>query len=1392
MPGKGAVQVVAAAHPLRSETVRADFPAGLSLAQMLGQARDDLYVELDGEPVPRERWAETIPGAGQTVTVRVVPGDGQTFLSFALLAASLWIPGALGLSGVVKGVAAAGIMALGQTLIGPPTQNTGGDEIPQRRDAITGVRNQINPYGPIPRVYGRHRFYPPLAAMPYTEIVGDAQYMRMLFCLGYGPLDISDPRIGDTPITSYEGVQYEVTESPTLFVDSVFEEALSVTLARSDQAGNSATRTTQADAEEISVDLTFPQGLARTTKKGKRHPMEVGIKIEYSPAGANTWSNVIDAQGLTLSSGLIQVADATQLRVNAETNTPQRAGIRWRVAKGQYDVRVTRTYEMNINNVYGAKDVLTDATTWTALRTINHNPPVNTSGILYFALVVKASDQLNRVIDRFNCIAQARLQVWDGSTWSEQATRNPAWAYADVLSGSANARALPTSRLVASELKAWADECTAKGYNFDAVIDYRTTVFELCRDIAAAGRASWALPDGQYSVVRDTGQTVPVQHFTPRNSWGFRAVKRFPDLPHAIKIRFLNEDADWQEDLAIVYDDGYTQANATKFESLEFRGVTNYNHAWKLGRYYLAALRLRPEEYELNVDVEHLVARRGDYVVAVHDVPLWGLGAGRIKSVTLDGSSNVTAITVDEELVMDGAKSYAVRIRTASNQSVLAQVVTVAGTNITSLTLQAPVSGPQAGDLFLFGEFGNESVDLIVTRIEPGPDLTARVVLADKADAIQSADSGAIPPFSPGITLPADPATIKPPAPIISSVASDESVLVRAGDGALQSRIVVGFQFVGASGFHALRVEGRYRISGSGGAWATVPPVDSATGAIPFGEVEDGVTYALEIRTVTAFGVPSDWTATTETVIGKTTPPADVTGFFVAQNGSVAVLRWDPNEDPDLEGYILRYRPRGNTTWEDATPLTTVTRGTNITTADLPPGDWTLLIKAVDSATVPNESLTAATADLLFVNTYDVISSAPQAPDWGGTLTNFVRHYSGVLVPSSQLPADGEFTNDTFTAADGTLSGSHTSEGSLWTDQQTGLPDNWSAKIYGNRLVGVSNELNIYDANAKPPVADYVVSADLYVASIQGNMGIAVRHDANNENYYGVVTDGATWTLFKNGGYLQSDILATLTQALIVGWTYRINLEVVGDTLNFWIGATKPPQPDMTATDSGLDGAGNPAIIKASFSPYITSSTSDTATTGFHIDNFRCATLLDGWEVFDQFVPYPFPTCTYEATEVDLGFDSAARVWADIESALGFGETGIADPRLQIDYRPVAGAYDGFEAWSIGNLTARYFKFQLSLDTTKGVAYVSAFTPTIDNEERKERKTGLTVPATGLAVTFDKPFHQAPWIDPMVEGVGLTATHTNVTTTGFTLWVFDSTGSPVAVSNVAGYEAIGV
>ncbi len=345
--------------------------------------------------------------------------------------------------------------------------------------------------------------------------------------------------------------------------------------------------------------------------------------------------------------------------------------------------------------------------------------------------------------------------------------------------------------------------------------DYVASVFETCQDIASAARGSITIKDGLWSVIADTGNQTLVQHITPRNSWGFSAEKRLYDHPHAFRIKFKNELNDWNDDERIVYDDGYTSANATLFESIEFPGITHPNLIWKFGRFHIAQARLRPEMYSLYMDFEHLVCRRGNKVRVSHDVPLWGSGWGRVKSLTVVGTT-ITHITLDELVTMEAGKSYACRFRLADGGTPVLSIVTDAGETDT-LELATPVAvalGPKAGDLAMFGEADRETVELLVHSITRASDFTAQLFLVDVASAIYNADAGEIPPFDPQTSTPVDITTLAPEPPTIDGMDTGTDVSAISGGGSVSTILVYLTAPANTVRIRGYRV--RYRLIDSG------------------------------------------------------------------------------------------------------------------------------------------------------------------------------------------------------------------------------------------------------------------------------------------------------------------------------------------------------------------------------------------------------------------------------------------------------------------------------------------------------------------------------------------------------------------------------------------------
>lgn len=157
--------------------------------------------------------------------------------------------------------------------------------------------------------------------------------------------------------------------------------------------------------------------------------------------------------------------------------------------------------------------------------------------------------------------------------------------------------------------------------------------------------------------------------------------------------------------------------------------------------------------------------------------------------------------------------------------------------------------------------------------------------------------------------------------------------------------------------------------------------------------------------------IPEDETSIEE-VIQR---PPDVTGFTATQNGDLLLFTWNPVAEVFNAGFEVRYGPIGGT-FADATPLSQVMKTTSMTTVDGPPGAWTFYIVGVNDSLEKYSEIPAAVT--LTVTTFweEVGFTQEQSPDWGGTLSNFVIHPTGAIVPKSQdlASASGWDTFDIF------------------------------------------------------------------------------------------------------------------------------------------------------------------------------------------------------------------------------------------------------------------------------------------------------------------------------------------------------------------------------------------
>ena len=358
-----------------------------------------------------------------------------------------------------------------------------------------------------------------------------------------------------------------------------------------------------------------------------------------------------------------------------------------------------------------------------------------------------------------------------------------------------------------------------------------------------------------------------------------------------------------------------------------------------------------------------------------HDVILVGLAWGRIKSRVLS-TGLVTGFQLDEPAPMEAGKSYALRIRRADGASQVLPLVAAPGLQQT-IVLATPLPArlaPELGDLFQFGEAGRESAPMLVKGIEPGPNLSAKLILIPAAPGVHTADSGLIPAFDSYITRPAQIELVRPPAPVVWTVVSDETALVRGPDGRSSPRILIRLYPPSSDAINQPDgIEVRFRQAGNAGPWSAVATQPADTLVVAVQPVEDGATYDLRLRFISRNGIASDWCEISgHFVVGRTTPPANVAGFLAERRADGVQLNWSPVSALDLVGYEIRE----GASWDAGIIVTTRYRGTTLFVALNDASERTFYIKAIDEIALTSASAASVVASVAApdaVTAFDII-----------------------------------------------------------------------------------------------------------------------------------------------------------------------------------------------------------------------------------------------------------------------------------------------------------------------------------------------------------------------------------------------------------------------------------
>ena len=783
------IKITALLNPFSSERKEFNVVPGQSIAEILKKidtfhAVNSGWRVLIGGTVITD--FSTVPADGEHVYIKLVPegdnqevGGGMKVGGGMLVVLGIIIAAAASWTGVGAGIGAAligsgiGMLTGGTVLYNYQIPSLNDREKPEQDPSIRGSRNQMRPLGYIPVLFGRRRIYADLATSSYTWVdpADGSQYLYQLFCAGQKDqlIDKDTIKIDETLLKEYSAsgsieqvlagtdklLQMKIAygeDTPPLVKKCVHEIQLNSLLKNKTDEGQdgSVVRTTPAGTTEINADIFFYSGLGKYNDKGN---------VEGTSVTLGAWYKQADEDDSAYKPLGFFAAGSNTIYGN-ELKTKRYAIHKTGLTADRWTVKISRLSGDSTDSK------IVDAVYVGSIRAIKNEAPVSKEKCRRLTLIglkIKASEKLNNIVEQLNFVSMAKLPMYTGNgsgvgAWEMRLTDNPASAALYVLRGDFSQQKLDKNEIDWPSFEKMYTWCASHGYGCNEYVAESMPVSSLLSAIASTCRADIFKSNGKMTVVQDIARDGFVQLFTPRNSHGYAETLVMADIPDSLALQFVDKDAGFAKNKLQVYNtpDGNRIKEPETSQDVQLWGVTDSAQTRKLGMYKYAVTKNRPIVHKFSADFEYLLAMKGDWIKYAGDIALAGITQGRITELIKDDARQIIGIKTDEMIPMETGKQYAVRIRKSDGSCMLLQLRTIAGSR-GEVLFQLPVSennGPREGDLFAFGTQGNEAIDLIITDIQAGENLSADITCVEYAPEIFAVDDPnfVLPDFKNNIT----------------------------------------------------------------------------------------------------------------------------------------------------------------------------------------------------------------------------------------------------------------------------------------------------------------------------------------------------------------------------------------------------------------------------------------------------------------------------------------------------------------------------------------------------------------------------------------------------------------------------------------------------------------
>jgi len=217
------------------------------------------------------------------------------------------------------------------------------------------------------------------------------------------------------------------------------------------------------------------------------------------------------------------------------------------------------------------------------------------------------------------------------------------------------------------------------------------------------------------------------------------------DSTNTLEIQFADDANYYQRNTAMIRDaTAYSNGDPIRKDTSFLLGVHRLSEAIRVGIQSLQKQRLSTKVVSFKAGIDAVTCVPGDVIYVAHDLPIWGIASGRVKS----GAAQTVTLKEPVSLPLVSGRTYKILVRQTADDALEEATITDTGDIAagTAINIAAPWSvEPVAFDVFSIGYTNVEKKPFRVMEMERTSDTEVQISATEYSAAVYDLSGSVLP-----------------------------------------------------------------------------------------------------------------------------------------------------------------------------------------------------------------------------------------------------------------------------------------------------------------------------------------------------------------------------------------------------------------------------------------------------------------------------------------------------------------------------------------------------------------------------------------------------------------------------------------------------------------------